>query len=60
MVLPEWLRFTGGLYLILFAAIVVALLIACPQGIMGLLERGWTAIRRRPAGRNLPVKESAL
>jgi branched-chain amino acid transport system permease protein len=60
VVLPEWLRFTGGLYLILFAAIVVALLIACPQGIMGLLERGWMAIRRRPAGRNLPVKESAL
>ncbi|MCU0818853.1 MAG: branched-chain amino acid ABC transporter permease [Beijerinckiaceae bacterium] len=60
VVLPEYLRVTGGLYLILFAAIVVALLIACPQGIMGLLERGWTAIRRRPAGRNLPVKESAL
>jgi hypothetical protein len=35
----------------------VALLIACPQGIMGLLERGWNAIRRRPMGRNLPVKE---
>ncbi len=60
VVLPEYLRVTGGLYLILFAAIVVALLIACPQGIMGLLERGWTAIRRRPMGRNLPVKESAL
>ncbi|PPD14216.1 MAG: branched-chain amino acid ABC transporter permease [Methylobacterium sp.] len=60
VVLPEYLRVTGGLYLILFAAIVVALLIACPQGIMGLLERAWTAIRRRPMGRNLPVKESAL
>lgn len=57
VVLPEYLRVTGGLYLILFAAIVVALLIACPQGIMGLLERGWNAIRRRPMGRNLPVKE---
>lgn len=59
VVLPETLRATGGLYLILFAAIVLALLIACPQGIMGLLERGWNAIRRRPMGRNLPVKEGA-
>lgn len=59
VVLPETLRVTGGLYLILFAAIVLALLIACPQGIMGLLERGWNAIRRRPMGRNLPVKEGA-
>jgi branched-chain amino acid transport system permease protein len=45
-VLPEWLRFTGGLYLIIFAGIVIALLIACPQGIMGLLERGWAAVQR--------------
>lgn len=57
VVLPEWLRFTGGLYLILFAAIVVALLIACPQGMLGLFERVWTAIRRRPMGRNLPIRE---
>jgi branched-chain amino acid transport system permease protein len=57
VVLPEWLRFTGGLYLILFAAIVVALLIACPQGMLGLFERFWNAVRRRPMGRNLPLKE---
>jgi branched-chain amino acid transport system permease protein len=57
VVLPEWLRFTGGLYLILFAAIVVALLIACPQGMLGLSERFWNAIRRRPMGRNLPIRE---
>lgn len=58
VVLPEWLRFTGGLYLIIFAAVVVLLLIACPQGMLGLFERGWTAIRRRPAGRNLPIRET--
>jgi branched-chain amino acid transport system permease protein len=45
--LPEWLRFTGGLYLIIFAAIVVALLIACPQGVLGLFERCWFWLRRR-------------
>ncbi len=59
VVLPEWLRFTGGLYLIIFAAIVIGLLIACPQGVLGLLERGWAAVRRRPMGSNPPVKETA-
>ena len=50
VVLPEWLRFTGGLYLIVFAAIVIALLIACPQGVIGLCERFWLALRRPRAG----------
>jgi branched-chain amino acid transport system permease protein len=59
VVLPEWLRFTGGLYLIIFAAIVIMLLIACPQGVLGLMERGWTAVRRRPSGQNPPVKGDA-
>ncbi|MCX7340142.1 MAG: branched-chain amino acid ABC transporter permease [Hyphomicrobiales bacterium] len=59
VVLPEWLRFTGGIYLIIFAAIVIGLLIACPQGVLGLLERGWTAVRRRPLGSNPPAKETA-
>ncbi|MGL4241079.1 MAG: branched-chain amino acid ABC transporter permease [Beijerinckiaceae bacterium] len=45
VVLPEWLRFTGGLYLIVFAAIVIGLLIACPQGVIGLIERIWARLR---------------
>lgn len=59
VVLPEWLRFTGGLYLIIFAAIVIGLLVACPQGVLGLFERGWAAVKRRPMGSNPPVKEAA-
>lgn len=50
VVLPEWLRFAGSLYLILFAAIVLVLLIICPQGVSGLIERGWTALRRKTGG----------
>lgn len=50
VVLPEWLRFTGGIYLIVFASIVVLLLIACPQGVIGLVERGWLALRRPGKG----------
>jgi len=50
VVLPEWLRFAGSLYLILFATIVLALLIVCPQGVCGLIERGWNALRRKTGG----------
>lgn len=50
VVLPEWLRFAGSLYLIIFATIVLALLIICPQGVSGLLERSWAALGRRKAG----------
>ncbi|MFJ5369354.1 branched-chain amino acid ABC transporter permease [Bosea sp. CER48] len=50
IVLPEWLRFAGSLYLIIFATIVLALLIVCPQGVSGLIERGWAALRRKTGG----------
>ncbi len=43
--LPEWLRFTGGWYLLIFAAFVLALLIICPQGLMGLAERWYVAVK---------------
>ena len=50
VVLPEWLRFAGSLYLIIFATIVLALLVICPQGVCGLIERGWHALRRKTGG----------
>lgn len=50
VVLPEWLRFAGSLYLIIFASIVLLLLIACPQGVSGLIERGWTKLTGRRGG----------
>ena len=50
VVLPEWLRFAGSLYLIIFAAIVMLLLIACPQGMSGLLERGWNRLTGKAGG----------
>lgn len=50
VVLPEWLRFAGSLYLIIFATIVLALLVICPQGVSGLIERGWNALRRKTGG----------
>jgi branched-chain amino acid transport system permease protein len=39
VLLPEWLRFTEGLYLILYAVAVMILMTICPTGLLGLAER---------------------
>jgi branched-chain amino acid transport system permease protein len=39
VLLPEWLRFGGGLYLILYAAFVMVLVAICPSGLIGLAAR---------------------
>jgi branched-chain amino acid transport system permease protein len=44
VLLPEWLRFSEGLYLILYAIFVMILLAFCPSGLLGLAER----LRKRP------------
>ena len=41
VLLPEWLRFSEGLYLILYALFVMVLLAFCPAGLLGLAERLW-------------------
>lgn len=49
VLLPEWLRFTEGLYLILYALFVMVLLIYSPSGILGILDRILTDRRTRAA-----------
>jgi branched-chain amino acid transport system permease protein len=49
VLLPEWLRFTEGLYLILYALFVMVLLIYSPSGILGILDRYLTDRRTRVA-----------
>lgn len=39
VLLPEALRFSEGLYLILYAVFVMALMAFCPSGLLGLAER---------------------
>jgi branched-chain amino acid transport system permease protein len=39
VLLPEWLRFTEGLYLIVYGALVVVLMVFCPSGLLGLAGR---------------------
>lgn len=39
VLLPEWLRFTEGYYLMIYAMMVMVLMAFCPAGILGLLGR---------------------
>jgi branched-chain amino acid transport system permease protein len=39
VLLPEWLRFSEGFYLILYAIAVMILMAFCPSGLLGLAER---------------------
>lgn len=39
VLLPEWTRFTGGLYLIIYAIAVMLLMAICPSGLLGLADR---------------------
>ncbi len=47
VLLPEWLRFTEGYYLMIYAVMVMTLMAFCPAGILGLLARAETALRCR-------------
>ena len=48
VLLPEWLRFIEGYYLILYSLFVMVLLIWSPTGLLGLADR-WIAERRTRA-----------
>ncbi len=39
VLLPEWLRFSEGLYLILYAVLVILVLVFLPAGLVGVAER---------------------
>jgi branched-chain amino acid transport system permease protein len=48
MLLPEWLRFTQGLYLIIYSTFVMILLAWSPTGLLGIVDRCLNAPRRPP------------
>ena len=37
--LPDWMRFAEGYYLICYAVLVIVLMVFCPSGLIGLAER---------------------
>jgi branched-chain amino acid transport system permease protein len=58
VLLPEWLRFTGGMYLITYAVFVMILMAFCPQGLIGLGERFVRRVRK-PADAAATQSEAA-
>jgi len=53
VLLPEWLRITEGYYLIVYAALVMVMMAACPSGILGLVERLLKAVTS--SGKSAPA-----
>lgn len=47
VLLPEWLRFTQGYYLLIYAVLVMLMMAFCPGGLVGLYMRLITALRRQ-------------
>jgi branched-chain amino acid transport system permease protein len=39
VLLPEWMRFTEGYYLMGYAVLVIVLMVVCPTGLLGLVDR---------------------
>jgi len=60
VLLPEWLRFTEGYYLMLYAIAVILLLIYSPTGILGILDRFLAERRTKIASARRAVAESKL
>jgi branched-chain amino acid transport system permease protein len=60
VLLPEWLRFTQGYYLMLYAVAVIILLIYSPTGILGILDRYLTERRTKAASALRAVTKSGL
>ena len=60
VLLPEWLRFTQGYYLMLYAVAVMLLLIWSPTGILGILDRYLAARRTKAASALRAVAKSRL
>jgi branched-chain amino acid transport system permease protein len=60
VLLPEWLRFTEGYYLMLYALAVILLLIYSPTGILGILDRYLNARRTKAASALRAAAQSRL
>lgn len=54
VLLPEWLRFTEGYYLMAYAVLVIVLMVFCPAGLLGLVDRIIRPKRMPASGRGAP------
>ncbi len=59
VLLPEWLRFAQGYYLMGYAALVMLLMIFCPTGLLGFADRLLTPKAKSDSGPNPVLPDSA-
>ena len=52
VLLPEWLRFAQGYYLMGYAILVVVLMVFCPTGLLGLADRLLTPAAKAASARD--------
>jgi branched-chain amino acid transport system permease protein len=56
VLLPEWLRFAQGYYLMGYAALVMLLMVFCPTGLLGFIDRLLTPKTNDVPGGAVPQK----
>src|SRR6266513_5691092 len=59
VLLPEWLRFAQGYYLMGYAVLVIVLMVFCPSGLLGLAERLFLPKAKDAAPAELRPQEDA-
>ena len=59
LLLPEWLRFTQGYYLLIYAGLVMALMAFFPKGLMGIAEQISERFGRSPPPLQTPPAPEA-
>ena len=59
VLLPEWMRFAEGYYLMGYAVLVIVLMVFCPSGLLGLAERLLLPKAKDDSARALNPQEEA-
>jgi branched-chain amino acid transport system permease protein len=59
VLLPEWMRFAEGYYLMGYAVLVIVLMVFCPSGLLGLAERLFLPKAKETAPAELKPQEDA-
>ena len=60
VLLPEWLRFTEGFYLMAYAVLVMVLIAFCPTGTLGLIDSIVAYVRNRAASDRRKTQAASL
>ncbi len=59
VLLPEWMRVAEGYYLIVYAMLVMALMVFCPTGVLGLIEKAFKPKKPQAAPVTTTLKAEA-